>query len=382
MDKTLVIQTNDSCNLACKYCYEKNKSTHVMTFETAKKAIDVLFPTLKDGNVILHFIGGEPLLQIDLIDQITDYFSTLKDNFHIIIATNGTLCNTDSFIKYKEKWKDKLTYKVSVDGNKEMHNMCRVFKDGTGSFDIAIKEAKKELEENPDTHATMVITPQNIKYLYDSVKYDIDLGYKTVVITYNYDEYWNNESAKQLYREFKKIADYILDKQVNISLFNEYFCHPREENVSPKWCKMGQGSLITVDCSGDIYPCIRMTPSSIKNREPYKIGDLENGINNEDRIKEYLSDECILPERCYSCPIGLGCSYCGAVNYRETGNVNKVVKNTCWPHRARALYNCYYWNKYYKKNNIEKVWKLDLDRETSLKIVDKEEYALLLELQK
>lgn len=47
-----------------------------MHFETAKKFIDYILNSelkLSDG-VILEFIGGEPLLEVELIDKIYDYF--------------------------------------------------------------------------------------------------------------------------------------------------------------------------------------------------------------------------------------------------------------------------------------------------------------------
>ena len=55
-----------------------------MPFEVAKKFIDYMFEGRKDptsefyeGNVIgciIEFIGGEPFLQVELMDQICDYF--------------------------------------------------------------------------------------------------------------------------------------------------------------------------------------------------------------------------------------------------------------------------------------------------------------------
>jgi sulfatase maturation enzyme AslB (radical SAM superfamily) len=56
-----------------------------MSFETAKKFIDMLLdseteednPYINIENspgLIIEFIGGEPFLEIELMDQITDYF--------------------------------------------------------------------------------------------------------------------------------------------------------------------------------------------------------------------------------------------------------------------------------------------------------------------
>ena len=65
----------EECNLRCKYCYMVNKNNfHRMSISTAKKAVDMLLeqePT--EPAVIFDFIGGEPTLEIELIDKIVDY---------------------------------------------------------------------------------------------------------------------------------------------------------------------------------------------------------------------------------------------------------------------------------------------------------------------
>lgn len=74
----LTFQVCDDCCLKCTYCYQGFKGHHKMTFETAKKAIDQLLnanDNIKDyinsweiPGVVIEFIGGEPFLEIDLID--------------------------------------------------------------------------------------------------------------------------------------------------------------------------------------------------------------------------------------------------------------------------------------------------------------------------
>jgi sulfatase maturation enzyme AslB (radical SAM superfamily) len=80
-----------------------------MSFETAKKFIDMLLDndeatqlymdTRSKKAVIIDFIGGEPFLEVELMDQICDYFveqMILKDhpwqyNYRFSISSNGTL---------------------------------------------------------------------------------------------------------------------------------------------------------------------------------------------------------------------------------------------------------------------------------------------------
>ena len=76
--RNITFQITDDCNLCCSYCYQINKGHHKMPFEIAKTLIDELLYNdklienyVKSKNslgVILEFIGGEPLLEVDLID--------------------------------------------------------------------------------------------------------------------------------------------------------------------------------------------------------------------------------------------------------------------------------------------------------------------------
>ena len=82
LTKNITFQVTDACNLACSYCYQINKGKRVMSLETAKKFIDLLLSGDKgfkeyigdSKSCVLEFIGGEPFLQVDLIDEIYDYF--------------------------------------------------------------------------------------------------------------------------------------------------------------------------------------------------------------------------------------------------------------------------------------------------------------------
>ena len=75
--RTITFIVTKDCQLACKYCYLVGKNTKErMSFDVAKAAIDYLLDNsdyIKSESVVWDFIGGEPFLEIDLIDKISDY---------------------------------------------------------------------------------------------------------------------------------------------------------------------------------------------------------------------------------------------------------------------------------------------------------------------
>ena len=112
--QNLTFIVTEDCNLRCKYCYVTHKSSNArMTFETAKKFIDYIFKIKRNEQhaVILDFIGGEPFLEIDLIDQICDYFKIkafeLNDewywNYRINVCTNGVNYNAEKIQNFIKK---------------------------------------------------------------------------------------------------------------------------------------------------------------------------------------------------------------------------------------------------------------------------------------
>ena len=80
LSKSITFIVTKDCQLACKYCYLVGKNSNErMTWDVAKKAIDYILDCeaeMEEESVILDFIGGEPFLEIDLIDRICYYLKT------------------------------------------------------------------------------------------------------------------------------------------------------------------------------------------------------------------------------------------------------------------------------------------------------------------
>lgn len=174
-----------------------------------------------------------------------------------------------------------------------------------------------------------------------------------------------------------------LNDETTISLFNEYFFSPLGPNDNQNWCG-GTSKMLAFDPDGVAYPCLRYMPSSLGNDvPPIVIGSVE-GIyvtDEQKHIKEYMDGitrRSQSTDECWNCPIAAGCSWCSAWNYQETGSVNKRSTNICAMHKARSLANVYYWNKWYRLNNIDKRFKMWLPKEEALKIIDADEYDKLL----
>lgn len=409
--KTITFQVTEDCNLCCTYCYQINKSKNIMSFETAKAFIDLLIEdSYKDNTyvslkntvgIIVEFIGGEPLLEIELIDKIVDYFRnkliTLKHPWcqylRISMISNGVLYFSEEVQRFLEKNKNIISFGISLDGCKELHDACRVFSDGRGSYDLAVKGCIDYMKRfDPDMATKMTFAPENIEYAYDAIVNLISLGYKVIHCNPIYEDKWTSEHPKIYYKQMKKVADYLLDNDlycdIFVRLFEDNICTPLDlEHNNRNYCG-STGSMLALDYKGDIYPCVRFMKSSLGCKvKPFKIGDIYNGINitAPDRERVNLLDSITLTsqsdDECINCPIGQGCGWCTANNYMITGTPNKRVKTICGMHKARALANVYYWNNVYKKGNFDnEPFPMHIPKEWALEIIDEEEYNMLLKL--
>ena len=335
---TATLQVTDACNLRCTYCYQINKHTNRMSFETGRKFIDMLLSetglkTYYDGKsttgIILEFIGGEPLLEIDLIDQLTDYFISemirlrhpLLNRYRISICSNGVLYFDERVQRYIKKHLRHLSFSISIDGNKELHDACRVFPDGSGSYDIAMKGVRHFVDVlGGNMGSKMTLAPQNISHTFEAVKGLIDSGYKEIHLNCVYEEGWTAEHAKILYDQLKKLADYMVDndltEEIYVAMFEQDFFRPKREDDLKNWCG-GNGEMISCDYKGDIYPCIRYMESSLgTDVPPLIVGNLETGVLVTPEQRKCMDClRCIdrrsqSTDECFNCPIAEGCSWC------------------------------------------------------------------------
>ena len=91
----------ENCNLNCTYCFEKDKSVSMMTKEVAKKSVDFLIENAifeKRDRIDFMFFGGEPLLNIDVIDYIYEY-SIVETKKHKLGISGNITAYSDPRLK-------------------------------------------------------------------------------------------------------------------------------------------------------------------------------------------------------------------------------------------------------------------------------------------
>lgn len=406
LTRNITFQVTDDCCMNCSYCYQGHKGHRIMSKEVARKGVDLLFDMYDKNNgsfinkktkaIILDFIGGEPLMAIDVIDYICTYFvrrcleldHPWLYTWRACMTSNGALYFEPGVQEFLKKFRGNISFAITLDGPKEIHDACRVYHDGKGNFDdayAAMKHFNANYYEELGTKVT--IAPENLHNLNKIVDFFLAEGMNIIHANCVYEAKWSYEQAKMFYSELKKMADNLLDRndETTVSLFDEMHFQPLPPDQNDNWCG-GDMKMLAFDPDGVAYPCLRYMPSSLgTDIAPIVVGSVDGIFVTKEQaaIKEYMdavTRRSQSTDECFNCPIAGGCSWCSAWNYQETGSVNQRSTNICVMHKARALANVYYWNKWYKQNDIDKKFKMYLPREEAVKIISPQEYDMLLRL--
>lgn len=133
--KALTILPTLNCNLKCSYCFVGD---NIVNKSMSREVINQLKNYLKNSyskveQLSLCWFGGEPLLELPIIEEITEYIKELGIKYKSDIVTNGILITSD-VINLLEKL-NISNIQITLDGIKETHDRKRIFENGQGTFD-------------------------------------------------------------------------------------------------------------------------------------------------------------------------------------------------------------------------------------------------------
>mgnify|MGYP003292125891 CR=1 FL=1 len=372
--KEITFIVTKDCQLACKYCYLVGKNTKErMSWDIAKRTIDYILDNEFDENfnhksVVWDFIGGEPFLEIDLIDKICDYIKLelYKRNHHwfnsyrFSFSTNGINYHTEKVQNFIKKNLDHLSIGITIDGNELLHDLNRIYKDsGKGSYKDVVKNIPLWLSQFPNGATKVTICSENIPYITESVLHLFGLGIHDVNINCVFENVWKDGDDIRLEEQLMTLADAIIDNKLyqnnTCSFYWEYMGKPMDcKSENENWC--GAGRMMAVDAAGNFYPCTRFAQYSLREKKAWIIGDVYNGID-KNKLRPFLTlDRCTQStQECIDCEVASGCAWCQGENYdaADTPTVFQRATAICKMHKARVRANNYYWNKLYRKLELE-----------------------------
>lgn len=372
--KNITFIVTKDCQLACKYCYLVGKNENErMTWDVAKKAIDYILDNVdifNEESVIWDFIGGEPFLEIDLIDKICDYIKVelFRRNHHwfnsyrFSFSTNGINYDSDKVQRFVKKNLDHLSIGITIDGTKKKHDLNRIWKgkgEERGSYSDVVRNIPLWLSQFPNAGTKVTISSNDIPYICESVMHLYSLGIHEVNINVVFEDVWKDGDDILFEEQLLLLADKIIDEGYYMdyacSFFNEHIGKPLLPVYdNGNWC--GAGKMLAVDAQGNFYPCTRFAAYSLREKKPIIIGNVEEGVN-QNLVRPFLALDRRTQSKpeCFDCEVANGCGWCQGENYDSADTETIYQRSTaiCKMHKARVRANNYYWNKLFAKLEAE-----------------------------
>ena len=301
-----------------------------MSFQTAISCIDWIFDNIPEDmcGVEIGFIGGEPLLEFNLIKRIVEY-TCAKDTHGIryifYATTNGTLLTPELrhwFIQHKNCF----VLGLSLDGTPDTHNKNR--SNSFGKIDLNFF-----LETWPEQGVKMTLTEYSIKNLAQNIKYVHELGFKEIngVNLFEGTFDWGAEKyIEMLIPQLEELVEYYVqhDDLIVNQMLNRKIALCEESNRElKKWCGIGTGSIF-FDVDGTRQPCPYCTPMTFEPATLAEICEYDFQNNNN-----FVDNDCF--ENCYLYPV---CPYCPGANYLTQGTFRKRDKSKCRIQKLITLY--------------------------------------------
>jgi len=308
--ETVFIEIASDCNFNCIFCSENEKVLYRRTGckrWPLKNSIvginewkDVIDQVSKLSCRHIVFMGGEPLLNVDLLEELCAYIREKGIN-KISIYTNGSILNDNIVMILKEynirlkvqllAFSDELYEKitgVSNIGSTVLGNMKQLVKNKINlclSY-LVLRHNENEINQAIQTYTQFVESPMEFEFVYPIPDND----------------YYSEKYLSTMYDQRKRLQ--------GTGLNVHKFCDAQKQHNC-------YGHQIGITADGCVLPCIMSRDFFLGDIRKNKIHEI---INNKryDFYRQLNKDKV---KKCKLCALKYGCFDCRALEYSATGDV-------------------------------------------------------------
>lgn len=304
-----------NCNFECSYCIEGTVNVTGKKLDI-KRIFDYLEYRLKSEKydvIDFVFYGGEPLLALNNIIQMAQFLRKksieYSKSLKMAIVTNGYLLNENNIKDLVES--GILTYQITIDGKRELHNKRRHLKNGRETYDVIVNNINIMTAKYKNVNVVLNINydesnSKDILDFLDSPPFDLRKVHiklnpikSSCKNVNNIGQIVHRGDASILY---SKIRNKGLDDENRV--LNEFGpCLKRIRNS------------IIVDCYGNLYKCVYGV-----GNEKNIVGTIDSGVG----IDTYAKD-IVVKENCKKCNI-LPICMTGCPRHRKEFDNNECKK--------------------------------------------------------
>lgn len=165
----LTIAPTMGCNFNCPYCFESESirsNFYKMPQEIQSQLITRVKQFILKNNcqsVGVTWFGGEPLLAIDVIENLSKKFMLLKEELNIAydadLVTNGYKLSPDNIQVLLACGVTKA--QITIDGPEHIHDTRRIVKNGKGSYQKIINNVTEAVDKGMNLNIRINIDQSN-----------------------------------------------------------------------------------------------------------------------------------------------------------------------------------------------------------------------------
>jgi uncharacterized protein len=182
LDSLLIKPAGPDCNMACSYCFYREKSKIFPDAPVHRMGEDVIEETVRqmmaDGGPSVNFgwQGGEPtLMGLDFFRRAVELQSRYGRGKTVAngLQTNGILLDRE-WVKFLREYR--FLVGLSLDGPEHIHDRYRRLGGDRPSWKTVVEKARMLLEEKVSTNALIVVNDTSVRFPRDIYEFHKDLG--------------------------------------------------------------------------------------------------------------------------------------------------------------------------------------------------------------
>ena len=255
----LVIAPTMACNMACTYCFEE-RSAKKMRPKVIEAVTGFVEERAKQTSTLdVSWYGGEPLLAMDVIEDLTESFFDLgreyKFDYGASVVTNGYLLTPETVDKLKELRVSSA--QVTLDGPARIHNQKRPLRKGGDSFYRIIENVQhavdKQMGIGVRVNVDKSFTVDDITELLDEL---VDAGLRDKVGVYFGMVEASSQVCSNIAEACYEVADF---SQIEVEYMQELLKRGFQIQKLPApistFCMTQSVNSFLVDPEGWLYRC-------------------------------------------------------------------------------------------------------------------------------
>lgn len=308
--RSLSLNVAQTCNMACSYCYADEGrfggKSRLMTKEVAFQAIDRLFQDSDhDEPVVVGFMGGEPLVNRELVHEATRYAVNKANGKQVrfSVTTNGTLITENDACLFHEF---PFTVQISIDGDRESNDRARPMRGGGSSYDRIVDALNmfRTCGRPRQLSARVTVTPLTrdlpaILHHLLELGFD-DVGFAPVLVSPNPASAFSHADFDWFLGQMKvcghiALAELKAGRPFPFSNFTTAIDEIHRGTHRPYPCGAG-AAYLSVNATGEVFACHRLIDDPA-----FAMGDVVSGLDHSARSRHLSRSHVDQMVPCNSC---------------------------------------------------------------------------------